>query len=1334
MYNRANSSDHSSDEKFCFDYYHRTQSIDEIIMEKTEDELKANYILNYDEEDEMQIQSFRINNLKLWMCRLLSILSIGFAYLVFYWKPSWWLKITHDKCRLNEADRLLLIDQYRQEFVEMIQTEEVSSDLLSIFNPISYKIGREGNVSVPFLNLVQMIKNDGCKLVTLFNKKLKYVWKCLEGEFCQLNGLDTDSLKLSMIHKMPPLTTKQNNELLKLYGENVLNLQLTPIWKVLLQEIISPFYIFQIFSVILWCTDQYYFYSGCIFIISVISVTLTLVQTRRNEKHLLDMVSLSHDQMTNVFRRNENETVQRIKTAASQLVPGEIIEIPKNGCLMECDAILLNGECIVNECMLTGESVPVTKTALPNPQEYNFNMRTISLSSTKKDDIIKEDFPPKQSTKQHLEETFTIEKCSKNVLFCGTNVIQGRYYGDMAIKAIVIRTGYTTTKGRLLLSILYPKPLHYQFQFDTYKFVGVLSMIALVGLIATIVIMTKRSYHVGAMIKRALDLITICVPPALSAALTSSLMFAQQRLKTKKIFCVAPSSINQCGTLDTFVFDKTGTLTEDGLNLMGIIPVGNSRNYISLKFPSLTNHHSIEHQSSSIMKDERNELEGEESKKNHVILLDLVRNVSDNLPTSHHIIECMATCHSIIRLSGVLNGDPLDLKMFESTGWSFINENDNMGNNESINNNNDIEELDDGITSSNYQSIVQTIVRSPSSDESIESIINSSGDVNISGNEIGIVRQFPFSSALQRMSVIVRHMTANSFTIYVKGAPEIIASLCIPESVPTNLEEILQYYTQEGYRVIALAMRESLKLPYTKIMKISRKKIENDLQFLGLLILENRLKKETEPILLQLRDANIRTIMCTGDNILTAISVAHDCELIDENIKILIVEAEKKKLFSSSSSQQISTENNETKIINTSQYPQSEKNLDLEKKLSESKDLYEIKLTYAEQLKKREMSNIEAELSDLHNCALALTGTTFRILRDYFYEDIFQRIIERGAIFARMLPDQKQQLIEELQQTNSRVGMCGDGANDCGALKTANAGISLSCDQEASIASPFTSQNNDISCVPILMKEGRASLVTSFGVVKYICLYSLIQFFTVFLLYLNYNNLTDVEFIYIDFFILTILVMCFTRTEAFPTLSKIPPSIKLINWRTIISIIGTLVIMVVIQTVMMVDVKNQIWYIPVNKTMAIEHEIYTSDLNTTLFFVSSFQYIICAVIFSKGRPFRKMIYSNYIFLFSLIVITLTTSAMLLWPIENLYNFFQLKVLIDKNYAAIILLVACINFVICIIFESIIIEQEFSIIPKLFNFVYYCVKSCGKDHGNYELKQMKMKTKTINENA
>ena len=48
------------------------------------------------------------------------------------------------------------------------------------------------------------------------------------------------------------------------------------------------------------------------------------------------------------------------------------------------------------------------------------------------------------------------------------------------------------------------------------------------------------------------------------------------------------------------------------------------------------------------------------------------------------------------------------------------------------------------------------------------------------------------------------------------------------------------------------------------------------------------------------------------------------------------------------------------------------------------------------------------------------------------------------------------------------VGFCGDGANDCSALKEAHVGLSLSS-LEASIASPFVSNVNNISTVVNLL-------------------------------------------------------------------------------------------------------------------------------------------------------------------------------------------------------------------------------------------------------------------------
>lgn len=115
-----------------------------------------------------------------------------------------------------------------------------------------------------------------------------------------------------------------------------------------------------------------------------------------------------------------------------------------------------------------------------------------------------------------------------------------------------------------------------------------------------------------------------------------------------------------------------------------------------------------------------------------------------------------------------------------------------------------------------------------------------------------------------------------------------------------------------------------------------------------------------------------------------------------------------------------------------------------------------------------------------------------------------------GHVYARMSPDEKHELVEKLQSIDYTTGFCGDGANDCGALKAADVGISLS-EAEASVAAPFTSRVFDISCVPQVIREGRASLVTSFSCFKYMSLYSAIQFTSVSFLYASASNLGDFQ-------------------------------------------------------------------------------------------------------------------------------------------------------------------------------------------------------------------------------
>ena len=61
-----------------------------------------------------------------------------------------------------------------------------------------------------------------------------------------------------------------------------------------------------------------------------------------------------------------------IEKSSKELVPGDVLLLPTSGgYMMECDAVLIEGTCVVNESMLTGESIPITKVCNINTQVWS---------------------------------------------------------------------------------------------------------------------------------------------------------------------------------------------------------------------------------------------------------------------------------------------------------------------------------------------------------------------------------------------------------------------------------------------------------------------------------------------------------------------------------------------------------------------------------------------------------------------------------------------------------------------------------------------------------------------------------------------------------------------------------------------------------------------------------------------------------------------------------------------------------------------------------------------------------------------------------------------------
>ena len=75
------------------------------------------------------------------------------------------------------------------------------------------------------------------------------------------------------------------------------------------------------------------------------------------------------------------------------------------------------------------------------------------------------------------------------------------------------------------------------------------------------------------IIIRALDLITVVVPPALPATLSIGTSFAIGRLRKLGIYCISPSRVNIGGKVNVCCFDKTGTITAENLVLEGVVGI-----------------------------------------------------------------------------------------------------------------------------------------------------------------------------------------------------------------------------------------------------------------------------------------------------------------------------------------------------------------------------------------------------------------------------------------------------------------------------------------------------------------------------------------------------------------------------------------------------------------------------------------------------------------------------------------------------------------------------------------------------------------------------------------
>uniref|UniRef100_A0A673TFL3 ATPase cation transporting 13A2 n=1 Tax=Suricata suricatta TaxID=37032 RepID=A0A673TFL3_SURSU len=1005
----------------------------------------------------------------------------GIPLLLFRWKPAWGVRLRLRPCNLACAETLVIEirdkeDNSWQLYTVQVQTEAISEGSAELPAQVQVEDGRSqaavgAEPEGAWKDTAQFCRKEEAQRMLRYYlfRGQRYVWIESQQAFCQVSLLDRGR-SCKDVHRSCSGLSLQDQAVRKtIYGPNVISVPVKSYPQLLVDEALNPYYGFQAFSVGLWLADRYYSYALCILFISTASICLSLYKTRKQSQTLRDMVQLSA-RVCVCRPGGEEEWVD-----SSELVPGDCLVLPQEGGLVPCDAALVAGECMVNESSLTGESVPVLKTALPEgPEPY--------CSDTHR----------------------------RHTLFCGTLVLQARAFVGPHVLAVVTRTGFCTAKGGLVSSILHPRPINFKFYKHSMKFVAALSVLALLGTVYSIFILHRNRVPLNEIVIRALDLVTVVVPPALPAAMTVCTLYAQSRLRSQGIFCIHPLRINLGGKLQLVCFDK---VLEEG-------PAADSA----------------------------------------------------------------------------------------------------------------------------FRAQVLAVMKPPLQEPQLQGPEEPLGPVSI-------LRRFPFSSALQRMDVVVAWPGAAQPEAYVKGSPELVASLCSPETVPTDFAQMLQSYTAAGYRVVALASKPLPIAPTLEaIQQLTRDAVEQDLSLLGLLVMKNLLKPQTTPVIQALRRTRIRTVMVTGDNLQTAVTVAQGCGMVGPRERLVIVHATP---------------------------PERGRPASLELLPQESS-------TAANGAKDPDQAASYSVEPDPRSSHLALSGSTFGVLMKHFPK-LLPKVLVQGTVFARMAPEQKTELVCELQKLQYCVGMCGDGANDCGALKAADVGISLS-QAEASVVSPFTSSMASIECVPMVIREGRCSLDTSFSVFKYMALYSLTQFISVLILYTLNTNLGDVQFLVIDLVITTTVAVLMSRTGPAPVLGQVRPPGALLS----VPVLGSLLLQVALVAGVQLGgyflTVAQPWFVPLNQTVPAPDNLPNYE-NTVVFSLSSFQYLILAAAVSKGPPFRRPLYTNVPFLVALALLGSVLVGLLLVP-GLLQGPLALRNVADTCFKLLLLgLVAC-NFVGAFMLESV----------------------------------------------
>ena len=320
------------------------------------------------------------------------------------------------------------------------------------------------------------------------------------------------------------LDSKEAKKRLNDYGQNIiLNKKKAPlILRFLKQFNDTMIIILLVVAVLLYFYGCFYSheYTDTIVILFVVFIN-AIVGFIQEEKAALILRDLKkYETSTCKVKRNDKIIVINTK----ELVPGDIIYL-ESGETVPADIRILSCESLkVDESALTGESVPVQKSA------------------------------------NVLKENLILQE-QKNMLFLGTSITNGKCTG------IVISTGKNTEIGKIALSLNEIDRIETPLQLKIKELSKKITFIVFIILIFIFILALINKYTILEIIMLCSSLAVAAIPEGLPTVITITLSVGISNLAKKKTVVKQMQAVETLGAIDIICSDKTGTITQNKMTV-----------------------------------------------------------------------------------------------------------------------------------------------------------------------------------------------------------------------------------------------------------------------------------------------------------------------------------------------------------------------------------------------------------------------------------------------------------------------------------------------------------------------------------------------------------------------------------------------------------------------------------------------------------------------------------------------------------------------------------------------------------------------------------------------